>query len=203
MATQKASSEKKKSTAEKKVANEKKVAEKAEPKKGGSTNWTPALIIIAVIAIAAVLGYFASSALKGTGTGQQSFQSFQSSFYTAPRVGIYVTYVNGTEFSYVSGCAYQVIERIIASSNHHRNASTIDFMVVANSTSCLSPNGALGSSNGTKVTPISNCLAISKTEPSVFINYSLANSTVIRSQDLYTSGDSLFLSECGIASELG
>jgi hypothetical protein len=118
-------------------------------------------------------------------------------------VAIYVTYQNGTEFSYSSECAYQLIERLIDNQARHRNASTIDFMIVANSTSCLSPNGALGTANGTKITPLSSCLALSNSEPSIFINYSSTNSTVIKSGKLYTSGDDLFLSECGVASELG
>ena len=75
--------------------------------------------------------------------------------------------------------------------------------MIANSTSCLSPNGALGSANGTKISSLSSCLAISQHEPSVFINYSTINSTSIKTGNLYTSGDSLFLSECGVASELG
>ena len=159
----------------------------------------PAVIVIAVLVIAAALGIAAYT----YGGGQGSFQSFQSAFYSAPRVGIYVTYTNGTAFSYSSGCAYSIIQRIIASRTHHRNASTIDFLIIANSTSCLGPDGALGSSNGTKITPLPECLAVSAHEPSIFINYNMTNSTSIRSGNLYTSGDALFLSECGVASELG
>jgi len=156
-----------------------------------------------VIVIAAVLGYLASRSWGGGGGSQESFQAFQSSLYAAPRAAIYVTYLNGTSFSYSASCAYSLIESLISNRAHHRNASSIDFMIIANSTSCLAPSGALGASNGTRVIPISSCLAASRSEPSIFINYSSVNSTSIRSGNLYTSGDALFLSECGISSELG
>ncbi len=186
-----------------KASKESKKATKAAESEGGGY-LVPAVIIVAVIAIALVLGYLASSTiLGGGGGGQQSLQGFENSFYAAQRVGIYVTYLNGSSFAYADGCASNLIESITASRSHHRNMTTIDLMIIANSTSCLAPNGPLGSANGTKVIPISSCLAISHSEPSIFINYSDTNSTAVRSGNLYTSGDALFLSECGISSELG
>lgn len=191
--------------ARKTTNDSKKAKPEADKAKAAGSNTVPAVIIIAVIVIAVALGYLASSHLLATttGGGQESFQAFQSHFYAAPRVAIYVTYLNGSTFSYSAGCAYALIEKLVGSSSYHRNASTIDFLIIANSTSCLTPNGALGSSNGTNVVPIQKCLSTSSSEPSVFINYSSVNSTVIRSGNLYTSGDALFLTECGISSELG
>jgi hypothetical protein len=181
----------------------KKEKPKAEGKDGGNT--LTMVVIIAVVVIAVALGYLVSSGIFNMtgGGGQGSFQGFQTHFYSAPRVAIYVTYLNGSTFSYAAGCAYSMIEKMIESSTNHRNASTIDFLIIANSTSCLAPIGVLGASNGTRVIPISECLATSSHEPSVFINYSATNSTVVRAGNLYTSGDALFLSECGISSELG
>ncbi|MDE1865600.1 MAG: hypothetical protein KGH94_03120 [Candidatus Micrarchaeota archaeon] len=163
------------------------------------------VLVVAIVAIAAVLGYLISSGLvtSGGGNSNGNFQSFQNSFYSAKRVGIYVAYNNGSAFSYTDGCATNLIQQITASRTHHRNTTTIDLLIMANATSCLTPNGPLGSANGTIVLPMSRCLAISANEPSVFINYSGTNSTIIRSGNLYTQGDALFLSECGIASELG
>lgn len=179
-----------------------KQAEKRVRQEEKRSNLLPIALAVVIIVIAAVIGYLLAKGYGSAG-GQGSFSSFQGSFYSAPRVGIYVSYINGTTFSYADGCATDLIESMIASRAHHRNATTIDFMVIANSTSCLKPNGPLGSSNGTSVEPISSCLNVSSHEPSVFINYSRANTTSIRGDSLYTSGDALFLSECGIASELG
>jgi flagellar basal body-associated protein FliL len=178
--------------------------EKSSRESGGdSTRSLSVIVVIAVVAIAIVVGYLISSHFAGGGSGGQSFESFQSGFYSAPRVAIFVPYVNSSTFAYSDGCATTLIQSIIASRTHHRNMSTIDLLIIANSTSCLGPNGSLGASNGTKVTPIANCIAVSHQEPSIFINYSNTNSTAIRSGNLYTQGDALFLSECGIASELG
>lgn len=194
MATAKDTKERKKTAAKAKE-------EPAKPE--GNGYLVPAVIIIAVIVIAVVLGYLASTYLMGGGS-QQSLQGFENSFYSAPRVAIYVAYVNGSEFSYSTGCAYSLIERLIDNQAHHRNSSTIDFMIVANRTSCLSPKGSLGTANGTVITPLASCLAVSTHEPSIFINYSTAgNSTAIKSDVLTTTGDGLFLTECGISSEIG
>jgi hypothetical protein len=181
--------------------SQRKTSKEGESKASGAARsyLIPAIIIIAVIAMAIVLGLIVSQSVGGG--GQQNLQGFQNKFYAAPRVAIYV--MNSSQFSYSDNCANYLIQKLILSQAHHRNASTIDLMVVANSTSCLGPNGPLGSANGTKVMPLSSCLAVSNGEPSVFINYSSTNSTSIMSGNLYTSGDSLFLSECGIASELG
>jgi hypothetical protein len=185
--------------AERKIASASKGKPK-EAKQAGSSNMLPLVIIAAVIIIAIAVGYLLTAPISG---GSESFQNFQGSFYSAPRIGVYVTYINGTTFSYADGCATALIQSMVSSSAHHRNASSIDLMIIANSTSCLAPNGTLGASNGTKVVPISNCLAVSSNEPSVFINYSSTNATSIRAGNLYTQGDALFLSECGVASELG
>ncbi len=190
------------------MPRERKAQQKAEKSaKKGSTSASrhiPVVIIIVVVAIAAVLGYLATSGFAGGGSGgQQTFQSFQSGFYSAQRVAIYVPFINSSTFAYSDGCATQLIQSIVSSRSNHRNMTSIDLMIIANSTSCLSPNGPLGSSNGTKITPIASCLAVSAHEPSVFINYSSTNSTAIKAGNLYTKGDALFLSECGIASELG
>lgn len=186
---------------------ERKSSEKKEDKKEqkgketGSGYTVPIAIVVAVVAIAIILGYIASSNLiKGGGS---TFAGFQSSFYSAHRVAIYVPFINSSDFSYTTTCAAAVIETITGSKTHNRNSSTIDYFVIANSTSCLAPAGSLGHSNGTRVVPISSCIAISKTEPSVFLNYSIVNSTTVRDGNLYTQGDGLFLQECGIAAELG
>ena len=177
--------------------------QKAEPKgsKGGSY-LVPAVIIIVVIAIAAVLGYIVSTRTGGGGN-QQGLAGFESSFYSAPRIAIYATYQNGTAFSYEIGCTSRLIQQLESQGIHHRSNSTMDFMVIANSTSCLLTVNLGSPDYSIKNLTTAQCLAISANEPSIFINYSEVNSTVIKGTSLYTSGDDMFLNECGIASELG
>ncbi|EQD67411.1 hypothetical protein B2A_00768, partial [mine drainage metagenome] len=69
--------------------------------------------------------------------------------------------------------------------------------------SCIYRQGALGTliSNYTNTTRAA-CLGYGKSMPSIFINYSTANSTVIKPTQLYFTGDAKFLDECGIAYQI-
>jgi hypothetical protein len=154
-----------------------------------------AITFVAVVAISYfVMGGFFNPNHSG------SFAVFKSNFDSAPRVAIYATSYNGTVMSSTVGCATAIIENIVANAQAHRNSSTIDFFIV-NQTRCLYVAG-LGNSNGTE-TSLGSCLNMSGSEPTIYINYSRANMTTIKPRYLYTSGDSLFLNECGIATELG
>ncbi len=156
------------------------------------------IIIVFVAALLISIYLLSSNAPKNATT----FASFQRSFYSAPRVAIYVNDMNQSTYQYTLGCATSLIESIVANKNEHRNSSTIDFYVI-NNTLCVAPNGALGKSNGTINMSASKCLSSINNQPSIFINYSATNKTTISGTTLYTSGDYNFLRECGIASELG
>ena len=182
------------------------MAKKKEAKASGSTaketNTKPAYLVAAIvvfIAVVAVSYLLVSKFYTGTNPSS-SFSAFKSNFDSAPRVAIYATTYNGTVMSGTVGCATAIIENIVASKQAHRNSSTIDFFMV-NQTDCTYVSG-LGTGNGTE-TSISSCLNMSSPEPTIYINYSLVNTTSIKPRYLYTSGDRLFLSECGIATELG
>jgi hypothetical protein len=71
-----------------------------------------------------------------------------------------------------------------------------------NQTSCVFEHGVGGVVTNYTYNTTANCINTSKTEPSIFINYSDTNSTRITPQALYVAGDSQFLAICGIASEL-
>jgi hypothetical protein len=165
---------------------------------GPSSKAVLAVVVIVVFLAALGAAYFITR--SGSGSG---FSSFVSAFHSAPRVAIAVTAYNSIEFSYTIACGTSVIERIVGSKQYHRNETTIDFFVI-NSTSCLVPNAALGSATGAVNENISNCMSRINSEPSIYINYSASgNLTRIKGTSLYTSGDATFLSECGIAQELG
>ncbi|MDE1871052.1 MAG: hypothetical protein KGI06_02315 [Candidatus Micrarchaeota archaeon] len=174
-------------------------APRSQRKNPGAAKYIVATILVVIIIIAAI---FADSLFPKVATPSSSFTVFKNNFNSAPRVNIFVAAYNGTVLSSTVGCATAIIEQIVASRSNHRNASTIDLNII-NQTSCIRTTG-LGTKNVSNYTTTSlqNCLNTSSTEPSIYINYSATNTTIIRPEYLYMSGDSMFLSECGLASEI-
>ena len=157
---------------------------------------------IAVIGIAAIIVIIAGAVVYGlNSTKQTDFTTFRGNFNSAGRVAIYATGYNGTALSSTIGCATAVIESVIGSPIYHRNASSIDLFVI-NQTKCVFENGIGGTVGNYIFNSIGNCLNTSMHEPSIFINYSSVNSTVIKPIALYVSGNEQFLSLCGVAAEI-
>ena len=154
-------------------------------------------IIIAIVGTALLLVSY-----NPPGNKQTSFSTFMNNFLTSNGVAIYVSSANESAYPSAIACATALIETIEANAATHKSVSAIGFYVM-NQTSCTYKPGGLGSAitNYTNTTP-SVCLALSTGLPRIFINYSATNSTVIKPYDLYVSGTSSFLNECGIASEI-
>lgn len=173
----------------------------APAKKNGKSSTMKYLIPIIIIVVIVGIAIFASALLANNhGGSNSSFLIFQKNYDSAPRVDIFVTAYNGTILSSTIGCATAVIEQLVANKSEHRNSSTIDLNII-NQTSCIrSPGLGKGAPNYT-VTSLQNCLNTSSTEPSIYINYSRSNQTIIKPEYLYVSGDAVFLQECGLASE--
>lgn len=171
-------------TSEKKA--EKQQKEDEDSKNSQRNQYLTILAIAIVVAIIAYGVYYELSRNL-----PNNFFTFKTNYNSAARVGLVVRYTNGT-YPYIISCATTLIQQL--GSNHIRNKSTIDFFVIANSTSCLNWNST--------VVPISQCTAKAAGEPSIYINYSNTNSSVITPTSLRLSGDSRFLSQCGVAAEL-
>ncbi len=152
-------------------------------------------ITIIVIIIAGALVYGLES------TKPTDISTFKSNFNSAQRVAIYAKGNNGTQWSSAIGCATAIIESIVGNPTYHRNASAIDFFVL-NRTACTYEYGVSGTVSNYTYNSISNCLSISAHEPSIFVNYSTANSTHITPTALYVSGNQQYLGLCGVASEI-
>ncbi|MGC8651660.1 MAG: hypothetical protein ACP5UH_00185 [Candidatus Micrarchaeia archaeon] len=150
--------------------------------------------IAALVALDLLLFFYHPS------TGQP-FYTFESNFHSAKSVAIYMTAYNGTVFASTEPCATSIVENIVSSAKYHRNASTIDFFVI-NQTACFTSSKALGEASNSTQLPVSECINVSKSMPSVFINYSSVNSTIITPDKLVMQGDAAFLGECGIAPAL-
>lgn len=157
------------------------------------------IIAVAIILIASIVIMFKMSPASAA----SDFATFKGNFLSSSRVAIFATAYNGTVLTSTVGCATKIIESVVGSKTAHRNASTIDFYVV-NATSCTYAKNGLGATNGANYTTssLSYCLNMSKNEPTIFLNYSSTNVTTIQPKFLYTSGNAMFLSECGVASEL-
>ena len=79
------------------------------------------------------------------------------------------------------------------------NFNRMDFYLIQNKTSCAYINETIASitPNGSYIVANSTyCLSRASEEPSIFINYSDTNSTIITAEHVYIQGNYRYLSEC-------
>lgn len=156
-------------------------------------------VVIGIIVIVAAIGSALFYGLKPS--APSGFSAFQHSFLSSKNVGIYVYDLNSTGYVGAVGCATALIETIVSSPQYHRDPSTINFFVV-NQSACTYSPGLGSATSSTSVINLTQCMGYVSREPSIFINYSATNSTVVRGGELYVTGNLKFLSECGISSEI-
>jgi len=161
-----------------------------QQKRSNSARYAAIVIVVTLIAIAASIIY-------STYFLQPSFSVFQSNFNSAKQVGIYVQDYNSLIYTSTENCANKLIYNI---SKAGRNVSTINFFVLTNDSCIYSPGFSLPISP--KNASIQECLNFSARNPSIFINYSPTNTTIIKPSKLYFIGNAEFLGECGIAYEI-
>ncbi len=154
--------------------------------------FTVALAIVAVIAVFAVFLF----ALRGTAINVP-FSTFKANFDAAPRVAVFVTYLNQTQYTLEFHCSSYLVQSIASS----RNVS-IDFYVM-NGTSCtFSPTGVGHTINGTETKAASYCTALEGNEPSILLNYAPLNLTLIRAYELTVYGNAAYMASCPIAVDI-
>ncbi|MDE1860346.1 MAG: hypothetical protein KGH72_01365 [Candidatus Micrarchaeota archaeon] len=178
--------------AEKKQADSKKHKEsqKAPPSS------LPVIIAIVIVGIAVLIALFL--VVPSTLTGV-SFSSFKSNFDAAPRVAIVATYYNASQYPIESSCFDSIIQ-IIA---HSRKASTIDFFLINGTThECIYSKTGLGGQISPVTANASSCLSTAYSEPSIFLNYSGFNSTIIHASRIYVYGNAPYMTECPISVNL-
>jgi len=151
----------------------------------------------AVIALAIVLAgvvVFAVFALLLSKPGVP-FTTFKSNFYAAPKAAIVVVFRNESEFVSESACFPLLREAI------HKNLSSVSLFLInaSNSTCIFSPN----------VTPItlqykpaSYCISIANSEPSIFLNYSSINASIVTAYKLVVLGNAEYMAQCPIAVDM-
>ncbi len=125
-----------------------------------------------------------------------SFATFKSNFNSAQRIAIASQYINGSDYANISQCSTDLVHA--ETSSLKRNASTIDFYVL-NATSCTyAPNG-LGHVLNPVTTNASSCQKSIASEPTISLNYSTYNHTIITPDHLTVYGTSKYFAQCEIA----
>lgn len=157
-----------------------------------------AITAVAVIVIA-VFYFIVAPSLNGV-----PFSVFKSDFNSAQRVALVTAYSNGTQFAFEYQCMTKVSGVISA-----RPSVELDFIFInQQNASCLySPIKlpALSNYHGINVSSktASACLSIADSEPSIFLNYSNANSTRITPTQLHVYGNQEYMQRCPIAVDIG
>lgn len=188
MAKVAAAGENKKQEAASKARKEAKQKKEAKPR---SSLLTGLMIAIPLILV------FAVFVLVILPTLTVPFSTFKSNFASAKRVAIIASYNVQAGSGATLECATQAVQ--VAA--HSRNATTIDFYVI-NQTSCLESVGGLGHVFTPAANTISNCLNSTKSETSLFLNYSATNDTLITPYKLYIYGNIEYMNHCPIAVDL-
>jgi hypothetical protein len=178
-----------------------KASQKKSAKSNGDTDNTKKYeaVIAAIIIILIFAGAIVYGIRSQPPTQQANFSTFESNFEAANAIGIYSTYNTNASFASVVGCSTAIIEAITGKSTLHKSYDQIhDFII--NQTSCT--YATLGPNATTSTGSISNCMAFSKTHPSIFLNYSNSTRTIITKNALYFYGNYTSMLECGIASQI-
>jgi len=174
------------------VASSVSSSEKAAGEKKNKGKSLEYLFVLLVILAIIIIAYLAFSNFLLT-----PFSTFASNFHAAPRVALVVFFSNESEYISEYSCFTKMIESIA----YTRNATTIDFFII-NGTTCTYPSTGLGKPIQIATTNASKCLSVAKAEPSIFMNYSITNRTIITPYHLYIYGNNAYMNACPIASDL-
>lgn len=179
------------------AAAKKKAAEEKNKKEEKGKNHNKARqVALAAIIIALVILVFFFSILPNS-IFNVPFPTFKSNFYSAHRAALLVTFYNQSQSVAESQCYTQLVQSIA----HSRNASTIDFYLM-NQTYCTYPIGGLGHTLTLANNSTSNCINAASAEPSIFLNYSASNYTIITAYKMYVYGNSAYMASCPIAVDM-
>lgn len=125
-----------------------------------------------------------------------TYLTFLNNVNSSARVAIIQSYNNGTVLGEEEYCYSLLAIQQLA---HTRKPSTIDFFIISqqNATCTYSSSGLGGQINVTN-SSASSCLNRISSEPSIFINYSLSNSTIVTPSSVTINANQAFLSRCTV-----
>ncbi len=150
------------------------------------------LPLVAVFVIAAMFYYIYSTQIT------TPFPTFLANFRVASRIAVAEVYGNDTQYAYTNPCAVNLIQMIA----HSRNASTMDFFIMNKTTCYYSASGLGHTLSNVSMVSASKCMKYALSEPSIFLNYSMANSTYTTPYHLYVAGNANYMAKCGIAVDM-
>ncbi|MGC9099173.1 MAG: hypothetical protein ACP5HW_01330 [Candidatus Micrarchaeia archaeon] len=176
----------------KKNKKESEINERSKQKEEKASNKMEYVVVAAIIIIILAIAYVTFSNLLIT-----HFSTFLGNFHSAPRVAVAVFYNN--ESQYIS--EYSCFTKLIESIAYTRNATTIDFFIL-NSTNCTYSSTGLGKPVQIITVSAKKCLSVARSEPSIFLNYSISNKTIVTPYHLYIYGNGAYMASCPVASEL-
>ena len=155
--------------------------------------WMYALAaLVGVVALYAAY-YFLSNYV------QTSFTAFKSSYIAAPKVAIALVYDTIPQYSASLQCSLALTQVVSRARSQSFSSNSIDF-VIMNSTACVYQQGLGYPINFVNDTP-ENCKALLKSTPTIFLNYSYANYTVVTLNHMYIGGNNDYMTTCPIAAE--
>lgn len=154
-----------------------------------------AIIVIAVVLIV-MYTYNSNSITSSNPNFNTAFASFKSEFNSAQKIAIISQYINGTEYVNISRCVTDLVHDEVSSLQ--RNSSTINFYVINSTTCTYSPTG-LGHTINPITTNASSCENSTASEPSIYLNYSANNYSVLTKNHLTVYGNGAYFAQCPIA----
>ncbi|MGC8547704.1 MAG: hypothetical protein ACP5MC_01705 [Candidatus Micrarchaeia archaeon] len=124
------------------------------------------------------------------------FSTFKSNFLSASNVSIVATFSNESEFAAEATC-FTYLREVL----HFKNMSAVHvFLIDSNNSTCLfSPTI---SPVRIESKPASYCLGIANSEPSIFLNYSAINASIVTAYKLTIFGNEEYMQRCPVAVDM-
>ena len=169
-----------------------KAPEKEAVKRKGMGSW-PWIIPIAIIVIAVVLLLYYPGLIGISGV---PFSTFKSNLNAAQKISLIITYGNNSQYSSEAACFPQILEIL----GRSRSPSTIGLYIL-NKTTCTYSKTGLGGSVQPVTANSSYCIGAAKGTPTIYLNYSNTNYTLIMPYGMYIYGNSGYMSKCPVAAD--
>lgn len=124
------------------------------------------------------------------------FQTFKSNYLASKNVSIVATFYNQSEFVEESSCVAYLRELM-----PFANVSYVHvyFINKSNNTCTYSPTILPIT---IKTTPASYCLSLAYKRPSIFLNYSTVNASIVTAYRLTILGNDQYMQQCPIAVDM-
>ena len=177
----------------KKAANNQKADKKEEEPK--TRNYFPIITGVIFIIVVILLTYFYLA--SSTSAITVPFSVFKSNIDSAQKIFITVTFNNASQYDSLSICSTSITQ-VLA---QKRKSNTIGVFFINLDNSTCQYDTSLGYPINLNTSNSSYCQSLAKSEPGIFLNYSLQNNTVVTSKHIYIYGNSTYMDTCAVAAD--